>query len=57
MTLKELLKLLRKIKKCHPEAADAQVWAYNYTTDAKEFVVNNIGYSKKHKPNRIMIED
>lgn len=57
MTLKEILKMLRKIKKCHPEAADAQVWAYNYGTDNTQFLVNNVGFSKKHKPARLMLED
>ena len=55
MALKELLQLLRKIKQAHPEAADADVWAVsNYHNE--QFMVSYVGYDKRHKPNRIKLE-
>lgn len=53
MILKELQKLLNKIKKCHPEAANAEVWANN---DEASFNINYVGYDKRHKPARIKLE-
>jgi hypothetical protein len=50
MFLKELLKLLNKIKKCHPESADADVWVED------DYPVNFVGYDKRHKPHRIKLE-
>jgi len=49
MILRELLKLLNKIKRCHPEAAEANVWS----VDAP---INYVGYDQKHKPSRIKLE-
>jgi hypothetical protein len=54
MLLRELLKLLNKIKKCHPEAADADVWANNKN---ESFPITYVGYDKKHKPSRIKLEE
>lgn len=55
MILKELLKLLNKIKKCHPEAADADVWGY--PEEGRVFPITYVGYDiKKHKPARIKLE-
>jgi hypothetical protein len=53
MTLKNLMSLLTKIKKCHPEAAEAEVWAEGEGTHVH---VNYVGYDKKHKPARIKLE-
>jgi hypothetical protein len=50
MVLKELLKLLNKIKKCHPEAADAVVWNDKHP-------IQYVGYDQKHKPARIKLEE
>ena len=49
MVLRELLKLLNKIKKCHPESADADVWTDDY-------LVNFVGFDKRHKPSRVKLE-
>lgn len=58
MILRELLKLLNKIKKAHPEAADADVWgAPNPDNDGHLFPVTYVGYDKKHKPARIKLEE
>ena len=50
MILNELLKLLNKIKKAHPEAAEADVWTDKYP-------VHFVGFDKKHKPSRIKLEE
>jgi hypothetical protein len=50
MILKDLLKLLNKIKKCHPEAAEATVW------DSKA-QIDFVAYDQKHKPARIRLEN
>ena len=52
MILRELLSLLNKIKKCHPESADAVVWI----TDKDEGPIRFVGYDKRHKPMRIKLE-
>lgn len=49
MVLSELRKLLTKIVKCHPEAADADVWG-----DKRP--INYVAYDTKHKPARIRLE-
>jgi len=56
MILRELLKLLNKIKKCHPEAADASVW-FTSNHENMRFLVSYVGYDQKHKPARIKLED
>ncbi len=56
MTLKELLKLLNKIKKVHPEAKDAIVVASSFGENI-EFQISNIGYSKKYTKPRLLLED
>lgn len=55
MILSELLKLLNKIKKIHPEAKDAAVIAVNRNGEISH--VTFIGYDKKHKPHRIELEE
>lgn len=51
MTLNDLITFLNKIKKVHPEAGEAQVWA------SSDYQVNSVGFDKKHKPARIKLED
>jgi len=53
MSVEELIKELKTIVKVHPEAAKAEVWAEGH--DAT-FHVYNIGYNKKRKPIRIVLE-
>jgi len=57
MVLKELLRLLRKIKQAHPEAANAEVWSYaEPTSEAPGYIISYVGYDKRRKPNRIKLE-
>ena len=51
MTLNDLLEFLQKIKKIHPEAGEAAVWA------GSDYLIQAVGYDKKHKPARIKLED
>lgn len=51
---KDLYDMLTKIFACHPEAEDAEVW----TIRGKQSIhVKFVGYDKKHKPNRIKLEE
>lgn len=50
MTLEALMKLLKGILKCHPEAKNADVWF------GKKEHINYVGYDKRHKPARIKLE-
>lgn len=54
MILRELLKLLKGIQQCHPEAADADVWAIG--KQGEKHPVSYVGYDKRHKPARIKLE-
>lgn len=54
MILRELQKLLNKIKKCHPEADNADVWSVD--DKGKTHPVNYVGFDKRHRPNRIKLE-
>lgn len=54
MVLQDMLKLLNKIKQCHPEAGNADMWAIS--DDGKSFPVSFVGYDKRHKPARIKLE-
>jgi hypothetical protein len=54
MQLRELRTLLAKIVKCHPEAANADVWFLD--TDGVSSPVSFVGYDKRHKPARIKLE-
>lgn len=54
MILRELLRLLKKIKQCHPEAENADVWSIN--NKGKSHPVNYVGLDKRHKPSRIKLE-
>lgn len=54
MTLNKLLDLITKIKECHPEAGDAEIWAVN---GKKSIHIKFVGYDKKHKPSRIKLEE
>lgn len=55
MTVDELMKELRKIKKVHPEAGGSQVWAYS---QEDSFRVNYIGFDlKKHFAPRTTLEE
>jgi hypothetical protein len=55
MILKELIKLLNSIKKAHPEAADADVRAIN--GEGAVSFIRYVGYDKRHKPARILLEE
>jgi hypothetical protein len=57
MILRELLSLLNKIKKAHPEAAEADVWGIPPDLEAGPFPISYVGYDKKHKPARIKLEE
>lgn len=58
MTVKELIKLLKKVVKNHPEAKTADVWFYrNPTEDEEPHPVNYVGLDKRHHPNRLKLED
>lgn len=54
MTLNALLKLLKNVKDCHPESADAEVWAGKGKTAIR---IAYVGYDKKHKPFRVKLEE
>jgi hypothetical protein len=54
VTFNDLLKLGKTITDCHPEARDAEVWAVK----GKHAIhIKFVGYDKKHKPNRIKLEE
>lgn len=56
MTLDELMRLLRKIKKVHPEAGGAFIEASSFTDNIR-FEISNVGYTKRYKTYRILLED
>jgi hypothetical protein len=49
------MSFLRKLKKVHPEAADADMWAVD--VDGNHFPIKYVGYDTKHKPNKINFEE
>ena len=55
MTLRELLSILNKLKKCHPETKDALMVAVN--REGQQFHLNYIGFDIKHKPAKIKLEE
>jgi hypothetical protein len=54
MILRELRKLLNNIVKCHPESENADVWSVN--SAGKTYPISFVGLDKRHKPNRIKLE-
>lgn len=48
MILRDLLKLLNKIKQVHPEASNADVYG-------NDVLINFVGFDKRHKPHRIKL--
>lgn len=56
MVLKELRKLLEKIVKTHPEADEGVVFGNSVEKNVK-FQIENVGYSKRYKQPRILLED
>jgi hypothetical protein len=55
MILSELLTLLQKIKRCQPEAVDADVWAVDQV--GATHPIRFVGFDQKHKPARIKLEE
>ena len=55
MTTTQLIEELQKIIEVHPEAGEAQVWAYSDEADFR-FHVQTIGWDSRHKPKRIKLE-
>lgn len=55
MRLRDLLQVLKKLRNCHPEADDAEVWATG--RDGEKVHVGYVGYDKRHKPARIKLEE
>ena len=55
MTVAELIEHLKAIVAVHPEADEAQVWAYDDVHDHK-FPVKAVGWDTKHRPKRIKLE-
>ena len=56
MILQELMELLGKIIKAHPEAAESEVWAIDSNKNGKVHV-GYVGFDKRHKPPRIKLEE
>lgn len=55
MILDELMRLLRKVKKVHPEAGKADVTASSFSENVK-FGISFVGYKAKSKHKRGEIE-
>ncbi len=56
MILKELLELLTKIVKAHPEAEESEAWVIDRAAKTK-FRIGFIGFDKRHRPPRIKLEE
>jgi hypothetical protein len=52
--VRELLEQLEKIVEVHPEANESTVWA-DSVESGHRFQIKNVGYDKRHKPNRVKL--
>ena len=60
MTTNDLIKELKDIIKVHPEAGEAQVWAYignELGAPPDHFKMTYVGYDQHHKPARLKLEE
>lgn len=60
MLVKELIELLGNICKTHPEAKEADVWFYRNERaydETASWPVRCVGYDRRHRPNRVKLED
>ena len=57
MTLNEFITLATKIRKTHPEAGDAEIWAEcdGFGCDRRAIHIKYVGYDRRHKPARIKL--
>ena len=55
MILRDLLDLLERIAKTHPEALDASIRARD--DEGNVLYIKYVGYDTKHKPARILLEE